>query len=127
MRALQLRNQRIIDTRQASGAFGDGATEEFRAWGDGLTEQGGTDDCDIPQSAVAVHLNFTGVNPAGFGYLPAWPNGEDEPGATLMTFTGGVSLSNATALAICNDCVSDFTVKIYGAQTDLVGDVVGYY
>jgi len=118
---------RIADSRIAGGAFGDGATRDFQAWGDGLAAQGGVDDCGIPDSAVAVHVNFTAVNPAGFGYLRAWPYDQDEPVATLMVFDVGPGISNATALTICNSCASDFSVKIYGAPTDLVTEVVGYY
>ena len=118
---------RIFDTRPVGGAFGDGTTRDFRVWGDGLSSQGGTDNCGIPQTATAVHLNFTAVGPAGFGYLRAWPHGQAEPGATLMAFTEGVSISNATALSICNTCQNDFSVKIYGAETNLVTEVVGYY
>jgi hypothetical protein len=118
---------RLADSRVVGGPFSAESARDFRAWGDGLAEQGGTDDCGVPASAVAVHLNFTVVNPAGFGYLRAWPFGEEEPLATLMAFTGGPGISNASALAICNTCPSDFHVKVYGSGTDLVIEVVGYY
>jgi hypothetical protein len=118
---------RISDSRKAGGPFGNETTLNLRARGDGLAGQGGSDDCGIPDTAVAIHVNFTAVNPTGFGYLRAWPFGEDEPLATLMVFNAGPGISNATALTICNDCPSDFSVKIYGAVTDLVTEVVAYY
>ena len=104
----------------------DSGTREFLAYGN-LADQGGAMDCGIPNTAVAIHVNFTAVNPTGFGYLRAWPFGQDEPGATLMAFTEGPGISNATALAICYQCNFDFSVKIYLAPTDLVADAVGYY
>ena len=119
---------RLLDTRAegAGGAFGNETTREFLAYGI-LSGQGGNDECGIPNTAVAIHVNFTAVDPTGFGYLRAWPYGEDEPGATLMAFTAGPGISNATALAICYQCAFDFNVKIYLAPTQLVADAVGYY
>lgn len=119
---------RIFDTRApfAGGPFGGGATRDFRVKGL-LDFQGGSNDCGIPDNAVAIHVNFTAVNPTGFGYLRAWPYGEEEPVATLVVFDQGSGISNATALSICDSCPFDITVKIYEAVTDLVGDVVGYY
>jgi hypothetical protein len=119
---------RLLDTRAegAGGPFGNEVTRDFLAYGT-LENQGGSNDCGIPDTAVAIHVNFTAVNPTGFGYLRAWPFGQDEPGATLMAFTAGPGISNATALAICYQCDFDFNVKIYLAPTDLVADAVGYY
>jgi hypothetical protein len=117
---------RLGDTREVGGPFGGQTVRDYSAYGN-LNAQGGLDTCGIPDTAVAIHINFTAVNPSGFGYLRAWPYGEDEPGATLLNFTAGVNISNATALAICNDCDFDFNVKIYLASTELVIDAVGYY
>ena len=120
---------RLLDTRAqgAGGPFGGGNTRDYNIWGSGLSSQGGTNDCGIPSNAVAVHINFTAVNPTGFGYLRAWPYGENEPSATLMAFVAGPGVSNATALAICTSCPFDIRVKIYLANTDLVAEAVGYY
>jgi len=119
---------RLLDTRQpgAGGAFGNSEQRSFRAVGT-LDFQGGSNNCGIPNTASAIHVNFTAVNPSGFGYLRAWPFGQAEPGATLMAFTQGPGISNATALAICYKCASEFNVKIYLAPTELVADAVGYY
>jgi len=118
---------RITDTRVSGGAFGGETVRSYSATGSGLSGQGGEDDCGIPATATAISLNFTAVSPVGFGYLRAWPYGESEPMATLMAFNGGVSISNATALTICGGCANEFSVKIYGANTHLVTEVVGYY
>lgn len=117
---------RLIDTRGHGGAFGNSVTRTYYAYGD-LTGQGGAADCGIPDTAIAIHVNFTAVNPTGFGYLRAWPYGQSEPGATLMVFVAGPGVSNATALAICYQCAFEFNVKIYLDPTDLVADAVGYY
>ena len=118
---------RLADTRVVGGPFGGGTIRDYYAYGVLSTHQGGSDTCGIPNTAVAIHINLTAVNPSGFGYLRAWPYSQSEPGATLMAFTAGVSISNATALAICYQCDSEFYVKIYSASTDLVIDAVGYY
>jgi hypothetical protein len=76
------------------GPFGGSMVRDYYAYGVLSTHQGGLDTCGIPDTAVAIHINFTAVNPSGFGYLRAWPWGESEPGATLMAFTAGVSISN---------------------------------
>lgn len=121
---------RLVDTRNVGGTMGGGETRDFFAWGGSfdIAQGGSAVDCGVDSNATAVHINFTAVAPTGFGYLRAWPWGDSEPNATLMAFTAGPGISNATALAICQpSCPTDFTVKIYEAETHLVVDVVGYY
>ena len=123
---------RLFDTRHSvppvKGRFEAGETRDFFIYGGGdeISEQGGSAACFIPPTSVAVHLNFTAVDPGGFGFLRAWPRGGSEPTATLMAWDGK-SISNATAIEFNNDGDKDLTIKIYGGSTDLVGDVVGYY
>ena len=118
---------RLLDTQIAGGAFASGESRLFWASGTDLSVQGGAVDCGIPDTAYAIHVNLTAVNPGGFGYLRAWPFLDSEPSATLMAFGTGVTISNATALEICNQCIYNFIVQTYEASTHLVADVVGYY
>ena len=128
---------RIFDTRVFPGPFGAwsaGETRDVLAFdfleGD-IEDQGGkVGGCGIPFNATAIHLNFTAVDPAAFGYMRAWPIPEDEPIATLLNYHGATNISNATALRICtppNVCRAEFQVKVYESGTDLVGDVTGFY
>ena len=119
---------RLLDTRVVGGPFGGGTTRSYWIWNGGLdTHQGGAPTCNIPSDAVAVQINFTAVDPSGFGYLRAWPNGLAEPTATMLVFYGGVSISNSVSLMFCNTCGDDMDVRIYDATTDLVAEAVGYY
>ena len=125
---------RLFDTRFSvppiPGRFtGGGETRDFFIYGGGalIANQGGSAACNIPSAAIAVHLNFTIVAPAGTGFLRAWRQGEIvEPQATLVAFSGK-GISNSTAIEFNNGGDADLTVKIFGSSTDLVGDVVGYY
>lgn len=124
---------RIFDTRSAAfylpGRFyGNGETRDYHVWGGGelIQEQGGSFNCEIPGDATSVQINFTAVNPSGFGYLRAWPNGGNQPNATLLTWDGS-SISNSVILKINNDGWYDISVKVFGSSTDLIGDITGYF
>lgn len=72
-------------------------------------------DCEIPETAIAIQVNLTAVDPTGSGYLSAWPYGESEPSASVMAFSDATTISNSVALKICYHCDRDFYVKIYNA------------
>jgi len=123
---------RLLDTRQVGGAFGNGETRPYDVWGADLSNQGGAAfDCGVSSSAVAVHVTLHAVGPSDYGFVRAWPYGAGEPNATLLNYAAGQSISNSTALAICNSsvasCLFDIEVKIYYGVTDFVIDVLGYY
>jgi len=117
---------------------------EFFIWSVDTEEQGGNPDACItivPNTAIAVHINFSVVSPTVSGFLRAWPRpplpepGEEPepaPTASLLGWVGGSGISNATAISINNDDGTDLTVKVFHPagstpSLDLVGDVVGYY
>jgi len=119
---------RIIDTRNVGGTFGNGTTRHYRAWGTGLdTLQGGAFDCGIPNTASAVEISFTAIGPSSAGFLRAWPYNLSEPHATLLNFNPVLNVSNSSALAICSNCASDISIKIYYGPTHLAVEVLGYY
>ena len=116
---------RLADTRYTPGGetpFGQGETVGFWGWaGDGCEEfgcyesfGGSTEQCGIPSTATAIHVNFTIVAPKGNGFLRAWPNNVDEPGATVFAWDPGFGASNAVTVAICSDSTEDTDAIFYG-------------
>ncbi|HEY6322394.1 MAG TPA: tail fiber domain-containing protein [Thermoanaerobaculia bacterium] len=83
-----------------------------------------------PPQVQAVVINLTVVNPAGNGFLNAWPTDHSEPATSLIDFFTGVTLANQVVLAMRQDTQgADISVLSAGSHstTDLVGDVVGYF
>jgi len=77
----------------------------------------------VPADATAVVLNVTVVNPAGSGYVTAFPAGGTAPTASNINFVPGAVEPNLVEVGIgtAGD-VSFFS----SARTDLVVDVEGY-
>ena len=120
---------RIVDTRNAGGAFGPGESREFYVYG-GVGAQGGAANCPSPRGEPrAVHINVTAVPVSGQGNVAAFPANISPPNASLINYKTGVqNIANAA------------TIKTYfslGAQEigihnrvgtpHLVIDVMGYY
>jgi hypothetical protein len=77
----------------------------------------------VPADATAVVLNVTVVNPAGPGYVTAYPAGASLPNASSVNYVAGEVVPNLVEVGIGSaGQVSLFT----SAQTDLVVDVEGY-
>lgn len=118
---------RIVDTREAGGAFASGASRALFVGGtQRFVGQGGTaDGCGVPLSAKAVALSITTTGATGAGRLIAWADGAAQPNSTALSYlsagnmTGNpiVPLSAAGKMRLAN-------VK---ASTHVVIDVAGYY
>lgn len=127
---------RIVNTKDM--ASGDLAANEERSFlaislfGDFVDQGGAEFDCGVPDTATAIHVNVTAVNPKAKGNLRLFPYGADLPGAALIAYSPGVNLSNAGTVKICREpadlglCGYDFTV-FASAATDVIVDVMGYY
>jgi|SRR5579864_3983347 len=78
----------------------------------------------------AVVINLAVVNPAGNGFLNAWPTDHSQPATSLIDFYAGITLANQVVLSLRQDLQgADISVLSAGSnsRTDLVGDVVGYF
>jgi hypothetical protein len=125
---------RIVDSRFSTG----GALQagQVRNWlaanpGGNFGSQGGAaSNCGIPIKPAAVVINFTVANTTGAAnFLTAWPFNVARPGASTLNWTApGQQIANAVIVRLCSGggCTSDFSTYA-SAQTDLIGDVLGYF
>jgi uncharacterized repeat protein (TIGR03803 family) len=111
---------RIVDTRNATGAFGGpelaaAATRSFDV------PQSG---CGIPSTAVAYSLNVTVVPIASLGYLSIWPAGEAQPTVSTLNSTDGRVKANATI----TPAGASGGVSVYASDaTQFILDIDGYF
>lgn len=115
---------RVADTRGPNGALG----------GPYLMNQQRRDfpilqatSCNIPSAAQAYSLNITALprNHGPLGYLTVWPVGQTMPVvSTLNAYTGADTANAAIVPAGTN---GDIDVYPYGADTDLLIDIDGYF
>lgn len=119
---------RIVDTRKAVGAFGNGTTRNYYVSGTvGFAPQGGkSGGCGIPKGATAIAATLISVSPSHNGYLRAWPNGLAEPTATVLYY-GTASSSSGATMSISTTATQPLRIKNYRGPTHLVIDVSGYY
>jgi hypothetical protein len=62
------------------------------------------------------------------GNLRTYPTGGSIPTASVVTYTGGVSIASGTITASCTACTDELTVRNQGAgTTHVVVDVTGYF
>jgi Chitobiase/beta-hexosaminidase C-terminal domain/Neprosin len=110
---------RIVDTRNATGAFGgpelaSGAVRAFNV---------PQSACGIPATAVAYSLNATVVPIQSLGYLTVWPAGEDQPVVSTLNSDGRVK-ANATI----TPAGTDGGVSVYASDaTQFILDIDGYF
>jgi hypothetical protein len=119
---------RLVDTRRpgAGGFFADRATRSYRTQGN-TTSQGGATNCGIPATATALELSVTAVTARDTGFLRLFPAGGSEPNATFMNYTPTFNASNAGTVAITPGTGANLKVRNYGAGTQVVIEVLGYY
>jgi hypothetical protein len=124
---------RLADTRAASynaGGFANGSP----------SLQGGTTraffvkgPCGIPNTAKAVSVNASVVNPSAQGYATVWPAGTISPGIAMIDFGAGQpAIGNAiiVPLMACSAPCGDLNVffsPASGQTGDFVLDVTGYF
>lgn len=121
---------RVANTVPGSplAASGPGATRTFQISGSGaaFAAQGGkANGCGVPDTAALVELAVTTVDPAGAGYLRAYPAGASEPSAVLNSFASGVPVTTTAPLLLGTGGALAMTV--HGASTDVVVEVLGYF
>jgi hypothetical protein len=119
---------RIVDTRKpgAGGAFANLQTRSYRTQGN-TASQGGATACNIPSTATALELSVTAVTAQQTGFLRLFPAGASEPNATFMNYTPTFNASNAGTVAITPGTGANLKVRNYGAGTQVVIEVLGYY
>jgi hypothetical protein len=106
--------QRLVDTRQ-SVAVAAGTSLAV-----GVTGQAGLPATDV----AAVTLNLTATDPAGAGYLTAYPCGSPPPVASNVNYVAGQTVANAVTVAVGTGgavCVFSF------ATSHVIVDVTGWY
>ncbi len=81
--------------------------------------------CGIADTAQAVSLNITVVNPQGLGYVLIYPQGSSQPVVSTLNFTAGVTVANAAIVPIGTG--GGITVAAAVSGTDLLIDTNGYY
>jgi hypothetical protein len=111
---------RVLDTRTGLGApqaqIANGAT---------LTLQVAGNTSPVPAGAAAVAISLTATREAGAGYMEAYASGSTVTPTTALSYgtntvaslAGDVPVSAGGKIAITN----------YGAATDLIADILGYY
>ena len=114
---------RAVDTRSGLGpnggpALGGGEIRDFVVTG----------TCGVPNSARAVALNLTVVNPTAAGSVLVTPAGEPIPLASSINFSAGRTRANI-AMATIGEAglVSAFCAVPAGSTVDILLDVVGYF
>ena len=122
---------RIVDTRAGSGGHGTPIGASTRTYYVGGTQmfvpQGGkSGGCGIPVGATAIAATITAVNPHHGGFIRAWPNGANEPTATLLNYATS-SIGTGATVPIKSSAALALKVRNYSGPTDLVIDVAGYY
>jgi hypothetical protein len=111
---------RILDTRSGVGApkapLGPGGQLDLQIAGAG----------PIPTTGVAaVVMNLTGTNTTAAGYLTAWPTGQARQTTSNLNFVGGQSVPNLAVVPV--GAGGQVSIYNYDGNTDVIGDVVGYY
>jgi hypothetical protein len=123
---------RIVDSRNAGGAFAPGETRNYHAYltsGTFATQGGAASNCGIPANPGAVALNLTIVSGgAGNGFFTAWPYNASRPlASTLNFYAQGQQVGNGALVPLCQpSCTADFSVFVSGS-VDLIIDIVGYF
>jgi len=122
---------RIVDTRNAGGAFASGATRDYHAYltnGTFASQGGAASDCGIPANPAAAALNIAIVSAGGVGFLTAWPFNSNRPlASTLNYFAQGQIVANGALVPLCQPgCAADFSVYASG-NVHVIIDIVGYF
>jgi hypothetical protein len=123
---------RIVDTRNAVGAFTAGQTRNYDLDGNGgpattYAAQGGVaTSCNIPYGTVtAAALNITVTNTTAAGFLTAWGLGA-RPNASVLNWAAGTTIANTTIVPNVPGISNDFSI-FSNSVADVIIDVVGYF
>jgi len=117
---------RVVDTRNATGAFGGP-----------IFNAGETRSYTIPSSSCsgiltgisAVSLNITVTSTPAGGFLTAWPYGASQPGVANLTWFGsGQTLTSASIVPTASGgSISVYVGMPSGTQTHVIIDINGYF
>jgi hypothetical protein len=111
---------RVLDTRGGVGAakapLGPGGQLDLQVMGAG----------PVPSAGVAaVVVNLTATNTTAAGYLTAWPTGQQMQTTSNLNFVGGQSVPNLAVIPVGDG--GKVSIFNFDGNTDVIGDVVGYY
>lgn len=84
----------------------------------------------IPPEATAVAINITVTNATAAGWVVAYPWGRPRPNSSIVDYTAGTNISNATIVGIAPADINSSGLTLYngGAATiDVIVDVTGYF
>lgn len=125
---------RIFDTRTSQGGTGPipaAGTKGFAVWGQtSFAAQGGAaSNCGLVASSntAAVAVNLTVVLPTAGGYITAYPSGVAVPQAATVNFNAGDVKGNFTIVKVQQTGAAPNLNVFSTSQTEVVGDVVGFY
>jgi hypothetical protein len=81
------------------------------------------DNFSVPKEATAVVVNVTAVNPAGTGFLTAYPTGQSPPTASNLNVTAGGVVANLVEVGVG----TGGAISIYSStRSDVVLDLQGF-
>lgn len=112
---------RVLDTRNAPGAYGGPALLANSDRSFLLVGQ-----CGIPASARAVAVNLTVTGPTNLGHLTAYPGGASLPPVSTLNYRPDQTRANNAVLALGE--TGDISVRCVqvGGEVHLIIDVTGY-
>lgn len=114
---------RLIDTRQPDGDHGSPALQPGVARSFLLTGR-----CGIPETAHALALNITVIQPAAGGYLQAFPGDLAEAETSVLNFQAGDVRAGNAIVSLARDGAGTLKLRAgAGSQVEVVVDVMGYF
>ena len=125
---------RIFDTRPSqggSGAIAAGATKTFyvRSAATFAGQGGKATDCGMigGTNVAAIAINVVVITPTTAGFITAYPADVAKPQAATVNFSAGDVLGNASVVKVSQGASAAHLSVFSTSQTDVAGDVVGYY
>lgn len=113
---------RLVDTRNAPGAYGGPAVLP----GQRVFVLAG--QCGIPAAARALALNVTVVSPGATGHLKLFPGNGAPTTSTTVSFTAGrTRANNATAMLSSSGSGALGVANTTGVPVHVILDVFGYF
>jgi hypothetical protein len=103
---------RVLDTRQAAGAFSGKLDVPVAA-----------SACGVPAAAQAHVVSATVVPSGPLGFLTLWPQGQVQPNVATLNALDGAITSNLAIVPTANGTVSALVTNL----SQLILDVFGYF
>jgi hypothetical protein len=115
---------RIVDTRGPVGTFGGPYIPNQQTRDFPVLES----PClTTAQNAKAYSLNITALPHAPLGFLTVWPASDQMPVVSTLNAATGTVVANAAIVPAGTGGGGDIEVYPYGADTDLLIDINGYF